>query len=232
MRGMIIIMIRTIVRNIKSRILAKKREKWLEQLRGGLKSSEFTIISNNCTAGFIYHDLGIEFQSPTINLFFPPEDYLEFAQNFQYYKNCNLIELEDTDRSYPVGVIKAKDDCHKDIVVYFQHYKTFEEAKRKWIDRYNRVKWDKLFFIFEFYDTLYDNDLIHKFDILDSQNKVLLVHREELSFKNSFYISCYEDDKPIAKIFEINSKTGRRNLDEFDYVTFLNGDGIHGMNIR
>ncbi len=135
--------------------------------------------------------------------------------------------MKNTDRNYPVGVLRSKDAKHKDIIIYFQHYSNFIEAKTKWIERYDRINWNNLYFIFEFYDTLYDNELMNKFDSLNLKNKVMLVHRKEFRFKNSFYISCYNDDHPIAKIFHIDYKTGRRYLDEFDYVTFLNGGGIN-----
>ena len=211
---------------IKDTIITYRHKKWVKILRGGVENTNFTIVSNNCSAGFIYHDLGIKFQTPTINLFFSPEDYLEFIENLRYYKECELVELENSNRDYPVGVLKAKDTKHKDIIVYFQHYLNFYDAKSKWIERYNRINWDNLYFIFEFYDTLYNNELMYKFDALNLKNKVMLVHKKELCFKNSFYISCYDNDYPIAKIFEINYKTGKRYLDEFDYVGFLNGKGI------
>ena len=45
----------------------KIRNKWE---RSKLKNSDFTIISNTCIAGKIYHDLGLRFLTPTINLYF------------------------------------------------------------------------------------------------------------------------------------------------------------------
>ena len=36
----------------------------------------FSIISSNCVGGVISHDLGLRFESPTVNLFFYPDSFL------------------------------------------------------------------------------------------------------------------------------------------------------------
>lgn len=50
------------------RMQARLHERWCNVQRRRLRNSSPTIISNNCCAGFIYHDLGLKFNSPTINL--------------------------------------------------------------------------------------------------------------------------------------------------------------------
>lgn len=67
-------------------IILKRRINQQLSLRKRLKNNEFSIISNDCTGGVIYHDLGLRFTSPTINLFFEPyEDYLYFLSNIKDY---------------------------------------------------------------------------------------------------------------------------------------------------
>ena len=39
--------------------------------RRRLTNSDFTIIAPNCYAGIMYHRLGLQFLSPTINCYFP-----------------------------------------------------------------------------------------------------------------------------------------------------------------
>ncbi len=48
----------------------------LPKMRKALRNKEFTLLSNNCNGGFIYHDLGLQFLSPTINMFFYHDHYL------------------------------------------------------------------------------------------------------------------------------------------------------------
>lgn len=58
-----------------------------------LRNHDFTIISSNCVGGIIYHELGERFLSPTINLWFEPNDFLKFASNFDFYLSQDLIEI-------------------------------------------------------------------------------------------------------------------------------------------
>lgn len=67
-----------------------------------LKYKDFSFISVNCLGGVISHDLGLQFLSPTINLFFESEDYIKFVENLQYYLKLELEE-DTAEESYPVG---------------------------------------------------------------------------------------------------------------------------------
>ncbi len=201
----------------------KKEEKYLLSLRKRNRKDHCSIICNNCVGGVIYHNLGLRFDSPTVNLFITGREYLEFCKNLLYYSTCDLIQSEETMKNgYPVGVLIPKDELHIPVRVFFQHYKSFEDAKKKWIERFNRVDFDNLYFIWEFYDTIYDNSLMYEFDHLPLNHKIIITHKSFPGIKNSFFIHCYTNDKPIAKILEYNGLTGKRYLDEFDYVGFIN----------
>ena len=89
-----------------------------------------TIFANNCWGGLIYNKLGLEFTSPFINMFESDEDYLKFLKNPRKYLN-SLLELQEEryepvlQRYYPVCA------CN-DILLYFNHYSSFEEANECW----------------------------------------------------------------------------------------------------
>lgn len=210
------------LKNIIKKINLYKEKKYLKNLRKKNKNTNPTIVSNNCIGGVIYHNLGLQFQSPTINLFFKVEDYLEFVKNFKYYSKCELEEFQGDNINYPVGILKSKDEFHKDLTIFFQHYSSFEEAKQKWIERYLRVNWDNIYFILEFYDTIYNHDLMYEFDKLNLKNKIIITHRNFDNLNNSITVSCYNDDKPTAKILKYKGISGKRYLEEFNYVNFLN----------
>lgn len=67
----------------------KIKQKYRKILRGRidkknrslLKNRDITIISANCVGGVIYHDLGLAFNSPTINLFFNVNINLGLLEN-------------------------------------------------------------------------------------------------------------------------------------------------------
>ena len=50
-----------------------------------LKEKNFTIISDNCFAGFIYQKYGLQYQSPTIGCMMFGDDYIEFCNNLDCY---------------------------------------------------------------------------------------------------------------------------------------------------
>lgn len=65
-------------------IIAKKYRKLLRTIinrknRKRLNNEKFSIISSNCVGGVISHELGKQFNSPAVNLFFKNEDFVEFV---------------------------------------------------------------------------------------------------------------------------------------------------------
>ncbi len=87
----------------------------------------------------MYHDLGLKFTSPTVNLFFYPEDFLKYVQNLKYY---NTLELEDAteESAYPIGKLEKKK-------IHFLHYNSFEEDKIMQDKRKPRINYNKIFII-------------------------------------------------------------------------------------
>ena len=48
-----------------------------------LKSTDFTIISNNCWGGHVYRRYGLPYASPTVGMYFFPDEYLKFIRNIK-----------------------------------------------------------------------------------------------------------------------------------------------------
>ena len=59
-------------------------------------NDEFTIFSNDCFAGQVYHIMGKQFKSPTVNCFIRPIDFVKFLENVDWYLNQELIEVESS----------------------------------------------------------------------------------------------------------------------------------------
>lgn len=146
--------------NFISRYFIRKRNK---KRRERLINKNFTILSSECAGGVIYHDLGLKFDSPTINLWFKPNDYLLFLNNLNYYLNTNsLTEELNNDLAYPVGILGEGD---KKIKLYFQHYENFQIAKEKWNVRKKRVHLNNLFIIMTDRDGA-TKEMLSEFDAL------------------------------------------------------------------
>ena len=57
-----------------------------------LKSTDFTIISNNCWGGMIYESYNLPKESPTVGMFFMAKDYIEFLSDLKGLLNRkNLV---------------------------------------------------------------------------------------------------------------------------------------------
>lgn len=107
----------------------------IKKIRSLIKPTNITIISQNCIGGTLYHDLGMKFLSPTINLFIKEPDFMRFVLNLDYYIRCPL-EMR-WGEEYPVGMLD-------DIEIHFMHYETCKEAKERWNNRKLRINWENI----------------------------------------------------------------------------------------
>lgn len=108
-------------------------------LRRRLKNKDFTILAPTCIAGIIYHELGQQFASPTINLWMYDKDFLKFVHNLTHYLGAPLRFVEGVDPT-PTAYLD-------DILIHFNHYHSNEEAREKWEERKKRVNLDNLYII-------------------------------------------------------------------------------------
>ena len=197
---------------------------YLENKRKKLKNNDPSIIAYNCNGGIIYHDLGLQFLSPTINMGFDdPKNYIKMASNLKYYMNeAELVETTDEELTYPVANLG-------DIKILFAHYHSFDEAKAAWKKRKSRINWDNLFFIMSDQHSEKKNPIkctyedIAAFDELPYPNKVFFSCKDYPEFKSVYWLKEFENSETVGVLSDY--KPGflkRRYLDDFDYVKFLN----------
>lgn len=165
--------------------------------------------------GVILHELGLRFDTPTVNLWFESEDYIKFLENMSDYLQYELVEIQ-TDYSYPVGLLK-------DIKIYFQHYANFQEAKAKWEERIKRIHWDNLYIMMVQREGCDDN-MVARFNDLPYKRKVIFTAKSYPDCQSAFCIPDSEEETwEVMDLCRYKSRfTGRRWLDEYDYVGFLN----------
>lgn len=186
-----------------------------EKNRKRLTNKDFSILCNNCVGGVILHELGERFNSPTVNLFFNTEDYIKFLENLDYYLQQSLVEIQ-SDQGYPVGKID-------DITIYFMHYSTFDEAKRIWEKRTLRINKNNLYVILVQQNSCTE-DLLKRFENLSYEHKVALTAKPMQNIECSYHIPGSEQPNgDVMDLCQYKGKfTGRRWIDDFDYVGFLN----------
>lgn len=134
----------------KGKIKSIQKQKLIKNAKNKLNNRDFTIISQNCTGGVFYHDMGMKFLSPTINLHMKAPDYIKFIKNIEFYMKQNL-EMRYGE-FYPIGKLY-------DIEVYFNHYNTCKEAASKWNERKNRINYNKLIVIMTDRDGFTSNEM-------------------------------------------------------------------------
>ena len=202
----------------------QRNELSLSKFRERNKNLDFTLIARDCIGGILYHQLGLKFLSPTINLFFTPEDFNYFCLNLKEYIDGKLEEFKDDSIPYPVGLLTPK--TGQPIKVHFMHYKTFIEAKQKWNKRKERINWDNIFVVSSCcYSTEVEtlNDKIISDWNKIKYPKVILVDKE-YGFDDEFVVEKNPRCKDFAWLLYAPSKTitWKRTFNKYNFIRFLN----------
>lgn len=187
--------------------------------RARLTNPNPTVFASNCNGGVMTHDLGLQFRSPTVNLYIRPKEYVRFLGNLQHYLyEARFVAGQGAD--YPVGILD-------DIRVDFVHYQSFDEAVAKWNSRLDRIDLDNAFYVVTERDGCTHDDLV-AFDELPYRNKVVFVSKPMLGIASAFYDPSFPVTGGEVDVLSnyVSRLSGRRYLDAFDYVSFFNGDGI------
>ncbi len=185
-------------------------------IRKRLQNRDITLLSNNCNGAMMLHDLGLPFNSPFVNLWLIPSDFIKYVSNIDYYKKLDLKFTKSHKYSYPVGKLG-------DLTIYFQHYHSESEAKEKWMKRTSRMKKDNLFLLMTERGTCTYQDLLD-FDRLPFQHKIVLTHKHYPEIKSSYYIKGFEkeDELGILSDYVKNQLLGKRYYDQFDFINWFN----------
>lgn len=125
-----------------------------------------SIISNNCTGAAISHDMGMEFLSPTVNLQILPEEFPKFCKDIKTYMTADIREYRNVSTKHSAMLYKMFGGIPDmplglcgDIMVCFQHYDTFLEARAKWDERKWRVRYDEIGYLFHARGSEYKEEL-------------------------------------------------------------------------
>ena len=214
--------IKKIINKIRNARWTKNHEKLNYSNRKKLteRGKSVSIISMNCTGGILSHDLGLQFKSPTVNLFFRAEDFIKFCENLKYYLAIDeFIECTDSeiieDRKYPIAYLG-------DLLVFLVHYNSVEKAQNKWNERKKRINWDNIVIINTDREGMTE-ELKERFEVLPYR-KVMFTHLPDEIHSSCYYIKGYEKDDCVGIITDHDTWDGKRPVDQFDWVKFINGD--------
>ncbi len=192
-----------------------------------LKNTNVSIISNHCMGGFIYHDLGLKFMSPTINLKILPDDFIELLEHLEYYMAQNIIEVEIPDSPCPVGMIPRRAGSQGDFIyIHFVHYRTFEQAKEKWVERSKRINWDNIVVMMTARDGCNESTL-RRFECLPYSQRICYTNEPHHEYPHCKHVRLDDGSQLKGYISDMVNIFGKRAFEcnGFNYVDFLNGGG-------
>ena len=197
------------------RYFAKLKNRRLEKKwQSSIKVDNFSIICSTCIGGIIYHRLGREFLSPTVNMFFLQKDFIKFVSNLPHYIAMDLQFIE-TDKPYPVAMLD-------DIVLYFNHSNTPEDAANDWNRRKEKINYENLYII------LYNRDGCTLDDLRKMENvkckRFIVLTSTPIDLPYAF---CIKENKgkPNSGTFLDKDMFGVRTFEkQWDFVSWLNGD--------
>lgn len=172
--------------------------------RKRLKGIDFTIISNNCWGGHVYRRYSISYNSPTIGMYFFPEEYLKFLTNLRenvempitfipaekskYF--CRLQELQQT--HVPIALLG------NDIEIVMLHYHSEEEVLKKWNRRKARINWDHLLVK----NTMQNGmtvEQVEQYDKLPFNNKIIFVPHKMDNIRSAIW---YKSDCREGQVWD------------------------------
>lgn len=186
--------------------------------RSKLRNKDFTILCNTCIGGVMSHDLGQRFLSPTVNLYISPHHFVNMIENLEYYFSLRLEPDQKLSEclNYPVGRLG-------DILIYFKHYQSFEEAKNKWEERKRRVNYDNLYIMMTDRWCCPKEDLI-RFEKLPYK-KVCFTAKPHKDCPSSRVVKKNNEGTCVGIITSVVNVFGKRLYQcacDFNYIEFLN----------
>ena len=192
-----------ITKHFNDKKLLKLRESYIPKL-SEIVTLDTSIISSNCFAGRIMQDLGMQYNTPTLGLYFFADDYIEFLSNLKYYLTEAKLEFLDQSRYplanerrkkwshwYPIGLLGGK------VEIQFLHYHSETEAAEKWYRRAARVNWDKLFII-GMEQNLCTEDCIRAFDKLNFERKLFFSSKDLPDLKSNCFLEIFAEQGEVG----------------------------------
>ena len=134
-----------------------------------LQKSKISIFVRDCFGGLLSHTLALSFNSPFVNMWINPDEYIRFLRSPRVYMEERLVFQKTAFEGnlkfdYPIYALG-------NISLNMNHYRNFEEAVEKWNQRKQRINWYNLFVTMH----TENEEILEKFDALPYGKKVCFV---------------------------------------------------------
>lgn len=154
-----------------------------------LIENPITIFSDDCWGGVVSHYLGLEFNSPFVNLHLSKGDYLKFLKAPRYYLESELKCEREGDLykcQCPYGYLG---EGEKKIILAFNHHICFKDAQDDWNRRKIRVNWSNIFVKMVSDDA--NLNIVEKFEALEYSKKILFTPANLTGYESTVFLPRY-----------------------------------------
>lgn len=192
--------------------LAIRRQR---RMRENLKEESISFFAPNCIGGILFHDLGLKFQSPTVNLMLSQTDFAKFMLDFEEYSKKEFIFFEKPGMTCPCARLG-------DITVHFTHYHSPQEAVEKWKSRMKRIDYNNVFVFIEERDGL-TKEQMKSLETLNVRGIVAFTAKRYDDIPYAVFLPKYENDGEVGNILQRNRIDNSREYEKyFDFVKWFN----------
>lgn len=174
-----------------------------------------SILSNNCLGALICHELGIKFDTPTVNLWMTCDDFLDFMENLPTMLKEEVVEVTGSPSPSPVGRLAGQ------VTLNFTHYPSFDEAKSIWNRRRERVDFQHMVVVMADNSNLSDA-AIKRFKCLPNPKKMFVQSPHKAELLGDSGILAEGDFSKGFNITDFSGLNGKRHYHQFDFVAWLN----------
>lgn len=184
-------------------------------MRRRLSNHNITFLCPNCIGGILFHDLGLQFMSPTVNLMMTQTDFVKFVLNMDFYLAQKLEFYKHPEYECPCAYLG-------NISIHFTHYKSREEAESKWKERTARIQPDNVFVFLEERDELTKKEIL-ELNQLKVKGLVVFTANTYDDIPYTISIQKYHNDGEIGNILTRSFWNDAREYEYyFDFVKWFN----------
>lgn len=205
------------MKNMKEKLKEIWRMPMKMSMRRRLRTKKVRIVSSMCAGGILYHDLGLQFLSPTINMTIEP--FGLFCENLERYLSVPIDAWQS--HTHPTGGYPVLE--YFDVTLKGVHYYTTEEMKEAWSRRVKRF-WNEdapIVVIASDAQIKTDED-IERFHRLPYK-KVCFTNKK-IPYDEFIYIPGYDDQPYVGDILRYTDVWGTRVFEKYlDCVKWIDG---------
>lgn len=180
---------KTLIR-IRDRIRRDLQNHKIKKIRSAAELEDITILSQNCIGGVFYHDMGLQFSSPTVNLFFGADDFVKFILNLDHYLDSEFKWRWEEE--YPVGILD-------DIEIHFMHYLTCKDAEEAWNRRRSRIRKDRILVLSTDREG-FDSAVYKKWQMIPYEKLLFTAQEEFEKDPDSVYFAGYAEQGYVGDL--------------------------------